>query len=478
MRRILVLLAAMVLAFTFAGPVAAAPAQRISDVQTVLFCEHIPGDDGTLFLVAVQSEQFGTFGDLGFWFPGGDPGATNPDWFALTSSLTFGEGSIEGVYALYEFEFGPNPDEPPIGDPVGDAVLSVTLTPVGEPVPYEIDRGDGNAQFRQTGTLQEYAVTGTVELPGDRVFDLSACEAYRDEFTVFSTSPASRISRYEDFQLNCTWELGDTFVGMFAFGDDGFAFADVFVSSPAGELASFPVSVSLSETAFSASWELATFDPETGPGEVVGSAEASATLTPTGERFREKFSFGDTTITQRGEVYAVDGVLSLDTPDGPLTLAMDEASCFAAEIQTTEHQSARRGPRGRPLANDAPEAALPLAPGDSDTVKTLGAALESEAPCVGEFGGEVVEFPIAHTGWWTFEGTGEPMVIDTAGSDFDTVVGVYVEEEGTLVPIGCVDDTEDSLQAAITVDTTAGVTYWVQAGGLGDGSGTLVVSLE
>ena len=76
------------------------------------------------------------------------------------------------------------------------------------------------------------------------------------------------------------------------------------------------------------------------------------------------------------------------------------------------------------------------------------------------------------------EGTGDPVTVDTAGSDFDTIVGVYVEEEGSLVPIGCVDDIEESLQAAITVDTTVGVTYLVQAGGFGGQTGTLVLTIS
>ena len=475
MRRILVPLAALALAISAAGPVAAAPAQRFSDVQTVLFCEHISGD-GTLFLVAAQSEEFGTFGDLGYWFPGGDPPNTPPDWFALTSMLTFGDLSISGTYALYEFDA--DAEEPPIGDPVGEAMLSVTLTPDGPPETYAFDDGNGNAKFERRGTIQNYLVTGTVELPGDIVFDLSACQAFRDEFTQFETSPASRVSHFDEFQLNCTWELGETFVGMFAFAADGFADAGLFVTGPNGELNGYVDEIALTETSFAADWELAEFDPETGPGDVVGSASASATLTATGERFHERFTFGSSSVKQRGEIYAVDGTLTLDTPDGTLELAMDEESCFAAELQTTQHESARQGPRGRPLANDAPENALPIAPGESVTVRTAGAALEPEAPCVGEQGGEIVEFPIGKTGWWTFEGTGAPMTLDTAGSDFDTVLGVYVEEEGSLVPIACVDDTDMSLQAAVTVDTTAGVTYWVQAGGLGGQSGTLVLALE
>jgi hypothetical protein len=479
MRRILVLLATLALALALTAPVAAAPSQRFSDVQTILICEGLTTDDGTVFLFAGQSATFGELGDLAFWLPGSDPQASNPDWVAATSELTFDAGSISGVFALYEFTPGPDPEDPPIGDPVGEAVLSATLTPDGPPVEYDERGGDGNAKFRRSGTAQAYTVSGTVTLPGELTFHLSGCEAFTDDFTEFSNNPASHVARSEEFQLNCTWEVGDTFVGMFVSAGDGFGFADLFVSTPDGELSGGFGELVLTETSFEASWDLMTFDPETGvPGDVVGAAEADATLTATNERFHEKFSFDRTTIHQRGEIYAVDGTLNVTTPDGSITLPMDAESCLAADITTTQHDSARKGPRGRPLPNDAPEGAVPLAAGDSVTVRTGGAAAEGEEPCIGQLGEDVVEFPIGRTGWWTFEGTGEPMTVDTAGSDFDTVVGVYVEEGGALVPIGCVDDTENGLQAAITVETTAGEMYWIQAGGLGDLAGTLVLSLE
>ena len=115
---------------------------------------------------------------------------------------------------------------------------------------------------------------------------------------------------------------------------------------------------------------------------------------------------------------------------------------------------------------------MPIAVGETVTVSTGHTDLEPEEPCSGEFG----EFPIQHTAWWFFEGTGGDVTIDTAGSDFDTIVGVYVEEDDDLVPIGCVDDV-DSLQARITVATEAGVTYWIQAGGFFGDAGTLVLSV-
>jgi len=156
---------------------------------------------------------------------------------------------------------------------------------------------------------------------------------------------------------------------------------------------------------------------------------------------------------------------------------MDGESCFAADQRITELTSARQGPKGRPLPNDAPESAVPIAIGEEVIVRTGGAALEPEAPCIGELGGELVEFPIGKTGWWTFEGTGGEVTIDTAGSDFDTIVGVYTDDGGALMPIGCVDDV-DSLQARITLWTDSGVTYWIQAGGFGGASGTLVLTLN
>ena len=83
------------------------------------------------------------------------------------------------------------------------------------------------------------------------------------------------------------------------------------------------------------------------------------------------------------------------------------------------------------------------------------------------------EVPFGHTAWWTFEGTGDPVTVTTAGSSFDTVLGIYVDVGGVLTQVGCVDDTEGSLQAEITVETVAGETYYIQAGGFGGSAGNL-----
>lgn len=476
MRRILASMGGVALATSLlVSPATAAPAQRISDTETTLFCE-LASEAGTAFVFAAESEVFGSFGDLAFWAPSSPPESSNPTWVSVTADVDFDADSVIATFELVEFIFGPNPEDPPFGDPVGTATLEATLTPLGDPQEYRVNENFGNQVFRREGVFQELSVTGTLALPEDITFELTSCFAGVDTYTSFSNAPASSIVRFSDFSLSCGWEIDGTFVGLFAFADEFGAFSDLFVFGEDIELFSVPTSEpTLTTEAYAASFDL--FD-QLDPAAVdpVGSAEASATLTAAG-RINEHLSFGSTKVHITGTSYAVDGTLSLTTPDGAYQLPMDGESCFAVDQRITELTSARQGPKGKPLPNDAPEGALPIAIGDEVTVRTGGAALEPEAPCIGEFDGEVVEFPIGKTAWWTFEGTGGDVTIDTAGSDFDTIVGIYTDDGGALIPIGCVDDV-DSLQARITVSTDAGVTYWIQAGGYGGESGTLVLTLN
>jgi hypothetical protein len=89
-------------------------------------------------------------------------------------------------------------------------------------------------------------------------------------------------------------------------------------------------------------------------------------------------------------------------------------------------------------------------------------------PCTDEHEPEEFPVPIGKTLWYSFEGTGGPVTTDSAGSNFDTVIGVCGAE---LNQIACVDDVVDepgfSLQAAATIDTAEGASYLVQVGGFG-----------
>jgi hypothetical protein len=68
-----------------------------------------------------------------------------------------------------------------------------------------------------------------------------------------------------------------------------------------------------------------------------------------------------------------------------------------------------------------------------------------------------------------------PITVDTTGSSFDTVMQAYTLGAGafSFVPNACDDDVPQvpfgrSLQAAVTIPTVVGTTYYFQIGGFPD----------
>jgi hypothetical protein len=371
MRRIVAPLAAAALATAvFAGPVTAAPAQRITDTQSVLVCEALTSEAGTVFAVAATSDLFGPAGYLAFWMAPASPETDpQPTWFAESTSVTFDGLSVTAGYALVETA--------PPNDPVGQATLEATLTPAGDPQPYAFRDQGGNQQIRVDGVVQEFSVAGTLELPGGITFDLSDCFAFVDSFTSFSNAPAASVGRFESFQLNCFWELGpDEFAYLFAASEEFGTFVDMGI----GSLSGIGETILLTEEEFAASADLYDFSgPE--PVGPLGTATASATLSGPVERINERFSFDGFMSHLTGWRYSVEGSVTFETPDGTTVLPMDDVSCMAGDLRQTAVQ--RPEPGGRPLPNDTPDTAEPIAVGDTVTVHgTAGTALEPVAPCV------------------------------------------------------------------------------------------------
>lgn len=463
---------ALAAAVLLVAPVSAAPAQRVSDTEHIMFCEELTGADGTAFLVIGESEQFGSFADAAYWPPNAPP-PNDPAWVAMTADADFDGTTVTATILMVEYV--PSPDEPPFGDPVGNAVVEATLTPDGEPMPYRFGDSFGNQLTRREGTVQAFTVEGSLTMPDGATFYLSSCVAFSDTYTQFSNAPAAFVSHFSSFDLNCGWETDDGFVSLFATAGEFGGFTELFIVDGEDAYFGFPSSdLTLTTQAFASSYDIVSADEG---GDPVGSATASATLTE-GDRVNERFMDGPFKLHVVGQEYLVDGSLSL-TLDGTTTVfPMDEMSCFAADARVMEQFSLRQGPKGRPLVNDAPEDALPIAIGETITVRsTGGTALEPEAPCVMSFPDGDFDVPLGHTAWWTFTGTGSDVTVDTAGSTFDTIVGVYVEDSGSLAQMGCNDD-DESLQARLTVSTEAGVTYYVQVGGFGGQAGSLVLTVE
>lgn len=487
MRRIpaVAISAALLLVASFPGVAGAAPPEQVHDAQTDVFCEALTSDAGTAFVAVGVSETFGSFADLAFWAPSAGPETNPPTW--ITS---FGEASLsaDGTQLTASFELveliePPDESEPPVGDPVGTAALTATLSPIGDPESFSFSGRDGNRRFSVEGTSQQLAVSGRLELPGGVVFDdLSGCFASHQVTDTWSTSPNAFVASFGDRSISCEWMTESATVGLWAQALPGGAFAELSVTDASGSLIGFTEAAVLTTREFSATWDLLAWDMASEAAEVVGSAQASAELTR-GERINEMHRDGDFRIKISGSQLLVDGSLALETPAGSLVLPMDQSTCSAQDVRFQQIITNPNGGRGPRLPNDTPAGALLLAPGETVEVRrTGGAALEPEAPCTiddPEFGQS--EVPIGRTVWYTVTGTGGELTVDTAGSDFDTVLGVYTGDGGTFTQVACVDDVfgEEffSLQAAVTFATEAGLTYYVQAGGFAGEAGTLQLSV-
>jgi hypothetical protein len=113
----------------------------------------------------------------------------------------------------------------------------------------------------------------------------------------------------------------------------------------------------------------------------------------------------------------------------------------------------------------------------NDAVDTTDATVEPGEP----LGPDEFCPPRGATVWYelTF-GSSQPVAVDTAGSDYDTTLAVYTGTGyGDLARVACNDDTFFGLQAALSFDAEAGVTYLVQVGSFGEGpGGALQISFD
>lgn len=475
MARFITILATLaLLTAALPAPALAQRPDRWTDTATYVECIDLASEAGSAILLAGVSAQYGTFAQAGFWSPGTTPYEDPPTWFGGTDQVVVAsDGSLSATFDMFVYD--ETMSEPELA---GTASFAMALEPSGEPVPFSYASSGTNRRFVVSGVSQALAVSGELLLPTDIAFALDGCSGALESVEVFITNPDAETMHGATTQLSCFWENESSFVTLFAWTDAYGTYTDLFVSDASGDYAGMGIGTQTG-TAFEATYELWQMGGETEPTSPAGSATASAVLGTTGERINDRYGDQNTKYHAVGAYLSVSGTLELSLPSGDLTLSMDEASCSAVDLRFTQITTTANGPRGRPLANDLPENALPIAPGDAVRVDTAGTAESPEAPCLVTYDetGEVFELPFGHTAWWALEGTGGPVAIDTAGSSFDTALGVYVQTEAGFEQVACVDDV-DSLQARLTLDTAAGTTYLVQAGGFAGQTGTLELAVE
>jgi hypothetical protein len=462
LRRLLALVAALTLLAALPVTTQAGRVSRGTDHSIGFSCEGISSTGGgdLAFIGANLSDEFGAGAFIDYWAGGQPVGA--PDLSGDPEqpvTLTLSGTDFTGTFAVVDGS----------GDPAGTAVIDAVLTPVGDPMPIDEDFGSGNRKDRVTGVVQPYAITGTLTADG-LTFDLSQCFAEEATLTFFATNPNAIAARFADRSVGC--DLTNTN------GDSGFLFVNlneevVFVDAgmtSADGSVELGATGELPQAGGSVSGTLGLYDPETFEP-VDGSATISMSFSAT-----EQFSFvlKDSTFRQSvsGDLLDIEGSLSF--PGG---YAFNLGACVGVDATIKNIGTFPRGPKpgGKVPANDLPTGAAALKVGSKTSVSTKGASFAAEVRFECLVGidpetGEEFVIPVANTVWYTVTGTGGPITIDTAGSDFDTVMAVFSGSPGSFETVDCVDDVPldpigRTLQASITFDSVAGETYYVQIGG-------------
>ncbi|MGH8835437.1 MAG: hypothetical protein ACRDWG_10665 [Actinomycetes bacterium] len=376
-----------------------------------------------------------------------------PD-FDQPADIVVGPDSVHAVIAMLRFPIDGDPE------PAGDAVVDMTFTPNGEPeVIKEAGDAGENVRSRTTGTIQPLSVAGSVSVIGLTVTDLSGCTAQHIDLTTRQTNPDTVVGGNGGgwvHEAHCVVGQDEGSLGILVDRKEFIGGFDVVTDGGFAEGA-----------IQSADWHprvlSGTFDVTDQDGAPLGTAtariESGALLTES----KQVDTLGPFRRMIRIRLFDASGELTM--PDGsvrPLTCQLVESSGYAI----------LHSPSGPKPANDLPENAQPLAPGERIEAKTGGAALDPE------IGNQCADFGLNYTVWYTFTGTGADITLDTAGSDFDTVIDAYaVDPDGNPVGVGCADFTEDGDPIArLTLPTDQGVTYLIQVGGSGGQSGRLVLT--
>lgn len=464
MKRLLAIVASLVLLAALPATASGGRATRFTDHAVSISCDGISsvGGGSFAFFSASLSSEFGPDGFVDFWAaaaPSGNPDVVRD--FEQPVAVTWNGSLLAGSIPLRDSN----------GDPAGAATFSATLVPSGDPVPFDENFRDGNHHHQFSGVSQPMDPSGTLVVGGS-TFSLDGCFADETTVSVFETNPRSFVTHFSSRSVGCELTNGA--------GDTGFLFTslvegDVFIDAGA-----FPASGSVGTGAFASGAltngvldaNLETYNLDTGEP-VAGGGSVHLEIVGTGEPFEYLLKNATFREIGRGVTLDLEGTLTIGS------ITFDLGACIGIDGRTKIIDTVPSGPKpgGKVPSNDLPSGAKLLTVGARTSVATKGASPNREAPyeCLtfDDPDGGPFEVPVGYTVWYRIVGTGGPVTVDTAGSDFDTVIAVYTSN-GTggfsPVPDACVDDVPvdpigRTLQSAVTWDTVAGTTYYVQIGG-------------
>jgi hypothetical protein len=155
--------------------------------------------------------------------------------------------------------------------------------------------------------------------------------------------------------------------------------------------------------------------------------------------------------------------------------AVDRKPAFAGRAQSGGRLNlfnAVTSTSNRPMNDDF--AARAVVSGNLAVLRSNNAGATTEA---GE--GTLAGTPAAATLWWEWTAAATaPVTIDTAGSDYDTLLGVYTGAAlGGLTGVAANDDAAGRTTSRVTFSAQAGTTYLFAVGGKGAATGQTLVNL-
>jgi hypothetical protein len=376
--------------------------------------------------------------------------------------VEFGEGAFEAELELFETDGWSS---------VGTAEAAGTYVQAGDfEVIFDGRFKVGNRWIEQRIELAPLAVEGLlhVEVEGFAPveYDMSECDGGIALWYGYFTNPTARVDRFGGTELFCDLEQDGWLLGLEASGDRSGGELYMEVIGPDQEYFGFTDQLSVDTGRLRLEVDL--WEP--GFEEPTETAVIDASLGKS-----EPFTIDGVWQEIRFENVVYDLIVEGTLTVPGFTFDMGECEGISNEVKRFEHPDLSRG-KGKVPANDLPDGATLLTNRTND--QTRMASLEPEATCT-VFDEDV---PLGKTVWYTVPGTGEVVTVDTAGSDFNTVMGIYTIANDELVQEECLDNvfTESgaTTSAAIEFDTIEGETYYVQVGGFGGEFGHLKVAVN
>jgi hypothetical protein len=407
---------------------------------------------GEAFIGLFAGEEGGNpFADAVIWLPGSEPFVDEPDLFGFAEDGVAVDG--DQVSAVIPMDFADS------GDPDGTLILEGTVGELLDEETFSDRFRDGNRWTEVNETTRFFAATATVTLDGIP-FEAS-CSAVRGHLELRSTNPHAFRVDFDEAFVECFGIVGsdESTLNLFAgeFGSEAFLNLEIFPPNGEFEPPEFFGSAEIGSLSGNLDVTVPLFDPFDGETPVT-DAQVSLSVQD-GETNVSDILSQNVKVKEIVAELLVSGTVQV-VVDGR-NYDLDE--CFGSRFEVRGLVNESEGPKmtGPPPINDTPDGANPLRIGEGFVQQTKAAVIEPEASCAGVEGKTV---------WYTVEGTGGPLTVSTAGSHFDTVLGVFTSSGEGFDVVDCVDDTFDggfSLQAEVTFESEFGETYYVQAGGFG-----------